>query len=168
MLAVTHIDLLKKYPEKLDEQCQMVKDAIQKKLEQQKRLSTGKVLQLDVLRGGESLRVNCREGEGVEKLRETLLKATELLPWYAEKLPSAYMELRSKVMELMIQRSAAGCEMSKEGGSEPRGKRRGWIDWRTYYELAHDHCKLDTTNIDIATKFLHETGEHSWCCMPGI
>ncbi len=160
MLAVTHIDCLEKDPEQLDRQCSVVREAIQKKLQQQRKMQSDKVLPLHVFNEGNSMRVNCLLGHGIHELRQTLLQATKELPWYGEMLPAAYIELRSKVVEMMIQKSDQAGELAATDGMERgEGKRCGWITWHTYYELASNHCKLDETNIQIATKFLHETGK---------
>jgi hypothetical protein len=162
MLAVTHIDNLKDHPARLDEQCKLVKETILRKLEQQGKLQNEKILPLTLLNNGDSIRVDCLGGEGISELRQALIHATiDGIKWYGEILPSGYMDLRRNIMDMRVQKPLQSPSQELAGMSSmvpAKGKRRGWMNWHTYYELASKQCKLDDTNIEIATKFLHETG----------
>lgn len=138
VLVVTHIDCVGS-EEELDLQTNFVKQVVRAKLASLERESaSSNVLALRVLRGGESFRINCLTGVGVAALRQSLVHLTLSLPWYSELIPAAYLRLQQRVTDEL----ALG---------------KTWLGWRTFAQLGTE-SSLDSTNLKIATVFLHEIG----------
>ena len=82
IIVATHIDCATTQSE-LDRQCQFVQGLVKEKMMQfkQQESSIG-IPSLTVWNGGESCRVNCVEGVGVDELKKNLIKMAHSLPWW--------------------------------------------------------------------------------------
>lgn len=138
---MTHIDCVGSEDE-LNLQTEYVKKTVFEKLRVlQTSSKKSNVLPLQVLRAGESFRVNCLNGQGIQDLRTSLIQLIHQLPWYGEQIPESYLKLRDWVSSQI----------------EDGEVRRTWIDWARY-SRALEECGLDDVNAAIATSFLHELG----------
>jgi GTPase SAR1 family protein len=134
MMVVTHIDEVESSI--LLDQCKKAKQHVQKELESIRSAAAPGVPILQVYNGGESIRVNSLQGDGVSELRQGLKAFVHQMPWYPEPLPKSWIEFRKKL----------------------RGLQKKYIDWRSdYLSLAHS-CEVKDEMLKSATKFLHDTG----------
>ena len=100
LLVATHIDCAE--PKEVDGQCKFVKHLVETKLKQlqQEETTTG-ILAPTVRRGGDSLRVNCLMGEGIDKLKEELIDSAYSHPYFREAMPSSFLKLKDRLDELL-------------------------------------------------------------------
>ena len=92
LICVTHIDEVNS--DVLDEQCDAVKHTVMD------FLSNPTHRMFKVWGDGESIRVNCLSGEGIAKLRTNLLDFAASSPWFNERLPRSWVNLRAKIDDL--------------------------------------------------------------------
>lgn len=135
---VTHVDCAGS-DANLNVQTEYVRTLVQHKLRtMHDSVAQSNALPLRCLCDGESFRVDCLRGHGVRELRRSIIELTLSLPWYAERIPTSYIELQTFVTRGM-----------KEG--------RTWMDWSMYAQGALV-SGLDDMHLRIATVFLHEIG----------
>ena len=137
MLVVTHIDTVS--ASTLDNLCSRVKMTVQERLAVLKVAGQeGRVL--SVLDDGESLRVNCLLGDGVDLLREKLIYFAQNIsvPWFEERLPRSFISVRKAVSKLVN-----------------RGQL--YLSAAEWVALAKKHG-MDREMLLVGTRFLHEIG----------
>ena len=134
VIVATHVDCAT--PGEVDNQCRMVKEVVQHKLRvwEEDTACIG-IPTVTVWGAGDSVRVNCLAGVGVEELRKCLVKTAHGLPFWREGVPKTYLLLRDKI--------------------EERAKTISWLSQAEYVELARE-CGIESIHIEIATKFLHD------------
>jgi len=134
VLVATHIDCAA--PAEVDEQCRLVKAVVERKLREwaEHEAATG-VLAMAVWGGGESVRVNCLEGTGVQALRACLIDMAHQLPWWREGVPKSYLTLKAAIAE--------------------RQQESAWLTPAEYVQMARE-CGVTGVHLGIATKFLHD------------
>ena len=135
MLVVTHIDVVE--PQVLDDQCRIVKDCVQHWERSFVSNRKGTVQALRIWGGGESMRVDCLSGKGVDLLRSELLSFSATMPWFKECLPRSWIDLQARL------------ETSK--------KLKNFLGWDEYTQLAIESA-LTEDLLESATKFFHDTG----------
>jgi GTPase SAR1 family protein len=135
MMVVTHIDEVESSI--LSDQCKKARQHVQMVLEYIRSGASPGVPILQVYNGGESIRVNSLQGDGVTELRQGLKAFVHQMPWYAEPLPKSWIEFRKKLRGL---------------------HEKKYVDWKSdYLPLAHS-CEVKDAMLKSATKFLHDTG----------
>jgi hypothetical protein len=92
---------------------------------------------LQVCNGGESIRVNSLQGDGVSELRQGLKAFVHQMPWYPEPLPKSWIEFRRKLRDL---------------------QEKKYVDWKSDYLPLAQSCELKGAMLKSATRFLHDTG----------
>jgi hypothetical protein len=141
MMVVTHIDEVES--SSLLDQCNKAKQRVQKELESIRSAAAPGVPILQVYNGGESIRVNSLQGDGVLELRQGLKAFVHQMPWYSEPLPKSWIEFRMKQRDLEKLRDL---------------EQKRYIAWKSdYLPLAHS-CEVKGEMLKSATKFLHDTG----------
>jgi GTPase SAR1 family protein len=135
MMVVTHIDEVES--SFLLHQCNKARQHVQKELESIRSAAAPGVPILQVYNGGESIRVNSLQGDGVTELRQGLKAFVHQMPWYRELLPKSWIEFRKKLRDLQEKR---------------------YVNWKSdYLPLAHS-CEVKDEMLKSATNFLHDTG----------
>ena len=92
---------------------------------------------LKVLNRGDSMRVNCLEGDGVIALRAAVLEAAKNTRGYREPLPASWIRLRDRIDEMKQDRKA--------------------LTWEEYKDVACNHCGIEKRMLLTVTSFLHQT-----------
>ena len=92
---------------------------------------------LKVLNRGDSMRVNCLEGDGVIALRAAVLEAAKTTRGYREPLPASWIRLRDRIHEMKQDRKA--------------------LTWEEYKDVACNHCGIEKRMLLTVTSFLHQT-----------
>jgi GTPase SAR1 family protein len=135
MMVVTHIDEVESSI--LLDQCNTAKQHVQKELESIRSDAAQGVPILQVYNGGESIRVNNLQGDGIDELRQGLKAFFHQMPWYPEPLPKSWIEFRKKLRDL---------------------QQKKYVDWNSdYLPLAHS-CEVKDAMLKSATQYLHDTG----------
>jgi hypothetical protein len=138
LIVATHIDCA--HESEVDRQCKRVKALIHDKVEELKEdeLVSGIPAPI-VWKHGDSLRVNCLDGTGVEALRLQLIEMAHDLPWWQEGIPGCYLNLKN-VLRLPI---------------HDEYQDRTWLSWTEYVALA-SKCGVVGNHLEIATRSLHD------------
>lgn len=139
MLVVTHIDCANS-EEILVEQVAWVRTVVQRKLSAQRAdgRSRPQIQTLRVWDDGNSIPVNCLDGTGIAGLRRKMVSFAMAMPFYKEHWPQPFLTLRMSL------------EQAKQSMSV-------WLPWKQYQNLASD-SGISSHQLEIATRFLHETG----------
>ena len=95
VLIVTHVDQVE--AAKLEAQCSQVKQMTESWIKTAKA-SHNKLP--SIWADGESFRVNCLSGEGIDPLRTSIVKLAKSLPWYQELLPASWIRIQETMFEL--------------------------------------------------------------------
>mmetsp|Transcript_16528 Transcript_16528/g.39643 ORF Transcript_16528/g.39643 Transcript_16528/m.39643 type:complete len:1520 (+) Transcript_16528:60-4619(+) len=136
MLVVTHTDPELVSQADLEQQCQVVKEAVLKRLKAHQEAD--KVAPLRIVNGGDSIRIDCLTGAGVQELRDKVVSAAKGVRWYAEALPSSWVRLQRRVEEV--------------------SRSKHWLQFDEYRQIAEAVGVQGQAMLQVATKFLHETG----------
>jgi ankyrin repeat protein/Ca2+-binding EF-hand superfamily protein/GTPase SAR1 family protein len=135
VLVVTHIDMVTEA--ELNELCARVKLYVSQRLQAMAKHCQSGMPLLHVLDEGESQRVDCLKGVGVNELRKKLIEFTRTMPWYGERLPRSWIDTQDAILK---------CQHGKTS-----------LPWGEYEELART-SGLEGDMLKVATRFLHETG----------
>ena len=143
LIVVTHIDCVTSG--ELETQCARVKQVVEHKLQVLREEDQDATIPpLTVWRDGDSFRVNCLEGDGVDALKENLIQMAHSLPWWREVIPRQYLDLQGAV----VAKQAAEAK---------------WLSWSEYVALAQESGfnresfgNHVTMHLRIATSYLHE------------
>ena len=134
VIVATHIDCAA--PSQVDLQCKWVQALVDKKLaafEQDE--VTSSVRPLSVWLRGQSCRVNCLDGTGVQELKTNLISLAHSLPWWQEVVPGIFLDFQRELVEQRV--------------------KSPWLSWQCYTKIA-DACHLPAQHLAIATGFLHD------------
>mmetsp|Transcript_37236 Transcript_37236/g.99101 ORF Transcript_37236/g.99101 Transcript_37236/m.99101 type:complete len:1895 (+) Transcript_37236:92-5776(+) len=136
LLVATHIDSVS--AEDLNTLCGRVQGIVQQTLSSFKAAHKEGVPVLRVYGEGESARVNCLMGDGIESLRKNITSFAMTAPWYKEVLPGDWIRVRQRIIE-----------MASQG--------RTFIEMGEFQQLMLDH-KICNLGLPVVTNFFHETG----------
>ena len=134
LVVATHIDCA--HESEVERQCKYVKSLIQERVKEleQDELINGISVPI-VWKDGDSLRVNCLDGAGVEQMRLQLIEMAHGLPWWQEGIPGCYVNLKEKLTEYRQDRT--------------------WLSWPEYTALATS-CGVVGNHLEIATRLLND------------
>jgi len=100
---------------------------------------------LTVWQDGQSFRVNCLDGHGVQTLKSQLILMAHNLPWWREVIPEQYVRLQQAILA-RVKNSATT-----------------WLTWAAYVELSEENGinfetfgKDKDMHLKVCTTFLHE------------
>jgi GTPase SAR1 family protein len=149
LIVATHIDCA--HESEVDRQCKRVKALIRDKVEELKEdeLVSGIPAPI-VWKHGDSLRVNCVDGTGVEELRLQLIEMAHDLPWWQEGIPGCYLNLKNV---LRLPTDATFTASRRESADDRRD--RTWLSWTDYVAIASG-CGVVGNHLEIATRSLHD------------
>jgi GTPase SAR1 family protein len=133
VMAVTHIDQVE--ATQLDLQCSQMKTFVSSWLA---GVHASRNRLLSVWAEGESLRLNCLSGEGVDELRSIILQVASDSPFYREMLPASWIRLQERLSSAITP-----C-----------------LDWEAYSDIA-ESSGVQSDLLFPLTAFLHESG-HIW------
>jgi GTPase SAR1 family protein len=116
ILVATHVDSATE--DEVDEQCSVAKTVAQQKMKafDQDDRDSG-IPSLTLWRDGNSFRVDCLRGAGMEELKCNIIEMARSVPWFGEQIPASYHTLMIKVGN--------------------RSQRTPWLTWATYAEMAN-------------------------------
>jgi GTPase SAR1 family protein len=134
ILVATHVDSATE--DEVDEQCSVAKTVAQQKMKafDQDDRDSG-IPSLTLWRDGNSFRVDCLRGAGMEELKCNIIEMARSVPWFGEQIPASYHTLMIKVGN--------------------RSQRTPWLTWATYAEMANQ-CGVPGDHIQIASKVLND------------
>eukprot|EP00292_Cryptomonas_paramecium_P033687 CAMPEP_0113674864 /NCGR_PEP_ID=MMETSP0038_2-20120614/7680_1 /TAXON_ID=2898 /ORGANISM="Cryptomonas paramecium" /LENGTH=873 /DNA_ID=CAMNT_0000591541 /DNA_START=526 /DNA_END=3144 /DNA_ORIENTATION=- /assembly_acc=CAM_ASM_000170 len=138
VFVVTHIDQVDSGL--LDALCGEVKDTVEQWNEPKPAANgapAASTLRPKILGQGESVRVNCLSGDGIQRLKESIVAFAESMPWYREPIPFSWMKLQTTL--------------------ERFGKFIKFLPLSKYKNLVDD-CGVEREMLKSATSFFHDTG----------
>eukprot|EP00960_Hanusia_phi_P036536 752375-Hanusia_phi.AAC.1 len=136
LLVATHIDLAENEGV-FKQQCEGVKRCVEEELEGISEAEDEMIMSLNVLNSGESLPVNCLNGDGIASLRKAICREAKQLLWWNETIPRAFLSLKDKIVQ--------------ESQIVPL------INRERYISLVRD-AGVHQDEMKIVTIFLHEMG----------
>ena len=90
MVVATHVDCATK--DEISNQTWQVQQILHRHINSYDALNC-----IRLLDSGESILVNCRNGDGIAACRQKIISFTKSLPWYHEPLPRSWIDLTSKL-----------------------------------------------------------------------
>ena len=138
LIAVTHIDQV--HPSQLNAQCYEVKRTVEMFRDTLKLNAHDGSRLPCIWDDGESVRVNCLSGHGIQDLRDALMAFTRRMPWYKEALPASWIQLQDSLHK-----------RSRDDATSP------FLSWQDYQNTALS-LSVPQSMLRSVTRFLHDTG----------